>query len=88
MGFEWDKNKNDSNIEKHGIDFNDAKNVFNDEKRKISPDLRSNYGEDRWITIGKVVDTIMVVIYTIRNKAYRLISARYAKKKERDRYNK
>ncbi|OQX97250.1 MAG: hypothetical protein B6I20_13055 [Bacteroidetes bacterium 4572_117] len=88
MGFEWDKNKNDSNIEKHGIDFNDAKNVFNDDKRKISPDLRSNYGEDRWITIGKVVDTIMVVIYTIRNKAYRLISARYAKKKERDRYNK
>ena len=88
MEFEWDKNKNDSNIEKHGIDFNDAKEIFNDKKRKISPDLRKNYGEDRWITIGKVVDTVMVVVYTIRNNVYRLISARYAKKKERDRYNK
>ena len=88
MEFEWDKNKNDSNIEKHGIDFNDAKDIFNDEKRKISPDLRIDYGEDRWITIGKVIDTIMVVVYTIRNDAYRLISARYAKKKERGRYNK
>lgn len=28
MEFEWDENKNKSNIEKHGIDFNDAKIIF------------------------------------------------------------
>ena len=88
MEFEWDENKNSSNIKKHGIDFNDAKHIFEDKQRKTSPDLRIDYGEDRWITIGKVIDTIMVVVYTIRSNVCRLISARYAKKKERDEYNK
>ncbi len=87
MKFEWDENKNKSNQDKHGIDFNDAKEVFEDSNRKISPDLRKNYGEDRWITIGKIVDLIIVVVYTFRDSAYRIISARYAKKKERKTYN-
>jgi uncharacterized protein len=88
MEFEWDDNKNMSNIEKHGIDFNEAKNVFKDQKRKTSPDLRIDYGEDRWITVGKVLDVIMVVIFTIRKSVCRIISARYAKRKERDFYSK
>ena len=83
MEFEWDKNKNKSNIEKHGIDFSYAKDVFFDRKRISSPDLRKDYGENRWVSIGKFADTIIVVIYTIRNNIYRIISARYAKKKER-----
>ena len=87
MKFEWDENKNKSNQDKHGIDFNDAKEVFEDNNRKTSPDLRQNYGEDRWITIGKILDIIIVVVYTVRNTAYRIISARYAKKKERKFYN-
>jgi len=87
MEFVWDESKNKSNQEKHGIDFNNAKNVFNDTGRKTSPDLRNDYGEDRWITIGKLIDTIIVVVYTIRDTAYRIISARYAKKKEREIYN-
>ena len=87
MKFEWDENKNKSNQDKHGIDFNDAKEVFEDNNRKTSPDLRQNYGEDRWITIGKILDIIIVVVYTIRDTAYRIISVRYAKKKERKSYN-
>jgi len=87
MEFEWDESKNKSNRKKHGIDFNDAKEVFKDENRKTSPDLRVDYGEDRWVTIGKLIDTIIVVIYTIRETTYRIISARYAKKKERETYN-
>ncbi|MCK5536918.1 MAG: BrnT family toxin [Bacteroidales bacterium] len=86
MEFEWDGNKNKSNLEKHGIDFNQSKDVFNDKNRMSSPDLRKDYGEDRWITLGKITDTIIVVVYTIRNTVYRIISARYAKKKERETY--
>ncbi len=88
MNFEWDENKNSSNKEKHGIDFNDAKKLFEDKKRTTSPDLRKIYGEDRWVTIGKILDIIIVVVYTIRDDSYRIISARYAKKKERKTYNK
>ncbi len=88
MKFEWDENKNKSNQDKHGIDFNNAKEVFQDNNRKTSPDLRKDYGEDRWITVGKILDIIIVVVYTIRDTAYRIISARYAKKKEREIYKK
>ena len=35
MKFEWDENKNKSNQDKHGIDFNNAKEVFQDNNRKI-----------------------------------------------------
>jgi len=47
MEFEWDENKNKSNKQKHGIDFNDTKEVFKDENSKIAHDLRKDYGEDR-----------------------------------------
>lgn len=88
MEFEWDENKNLLNKVKHNLDFNYAKEIFDDENRKISPDLRIDYNEDRWITVGKVNDIIIVVVYTIRNQSFRLISARYAKKSERIFYNK
>ena len=87
MEFEWDENKNKSNQEKHGLDFNDAKEVFNDENSKVSQDLRKDYGEYRWKIIGKIYGSIISVIYTFRNKGIRIISARKASKKERDEYN-
>ena len=87
MEFEWDENKNKSNHEKHGIDFNDAKDVFKDDNSKVSPDLRKDYGENRWKIIGKIYGSIISVIYTIRDKAIRIISARKASRKERDEYN-
>ncbi len=86
MKFEWDENKNKSNRKKHGIDFNDAKEVFKDPNRTNSEDNRQDYGEKRWITIGKMYKVIIVVVYTIRD-ATRIISARMANKKERKHYN-
>jgi len=86
MDLDWNENKNKSNLEKHGIDFNTLSEFFQDTNRKTSPDLRVDYGEDRWITIGKLKDIIIVVVYTIRNSTYRIISARPAKKKEREIY--
>jgi hypothetical protein len=88
MEFDWDENKNKSNQDKHGIDFNDAKDVFNDKNSKVSEDLRKDYGESRWKIIGKIFGSIISVIYTIRDKAVRIISARKAGQKERDEYNK
>ena len=88
MRFEWDKNKNKSNKEKHGIIFNEAKEVFYDENRINYQDRRNNYPEVRWITIGKMFKTVIVVVYTIRNTGIRIISARMSNKKERIKYNK
>ncbi len=87
MKFEWDDNKNQLNITKHGIDFNDAKRVFEDNKRLSSEDNRKNYGEKRWITIGKLKSVLIVVVYTHKTDVIRIISARLASKKEREKYN-
>lgn len=44
MKYEWDEAKNLVNIEKHGIDFNDAHELFEGDKLVI-PDTRQDYGE-------------------------------------------
>jgi hypothetical protein len=49
-------------------------------------DNRKDYGEQRFKTIGKALDLILSVIYTVRNATIRLISARSASKKERNIY--
>ena len=86
MKFEWDENKNRKNIRKHGIDFNDAKEVFKDEKRVSFEDDRKDYGETRWSTIGAILGFVVFVVYTIRDTAIRIISARKANKREKDKY--
>jgi len=86
MEFEWAENKNKLNKEKHDIEFNDAKEVFNDPKRTNSEDKRKDYGEKRWITIGKVANVFLTVVYTGRD-AIRIISARRSNSKERNEYN-
>ena len=82
---EWDDNKAEINWKKHRIHFEDAALVFLDDNRIDEFDeLHSDY-EDRVKTIG-LVDKILAVIYTERSKKYRIISARYATKKEESDY--
>lgn len=83
--FEWDDEKNVSNISKHSIDFNDISKVFENEML-IKKDLRQNYGEDRYIGLGTLSDFVIVVVWTLRNKKIRIISARHANKNERNIY--
>ncbi len=54
MEFDWDENKNNSNKEKHGISFEEAKGVFNDDQRITYEDSRNDYGEVRFIMIGYI----------------------------------
>ena len=67
MTFEWDDNKEQINIKKHGMDFETASRVFDDENRiEIYDDLHSDY-EDRYITIGMIKYTYSTkfIIYKI-----------------------
>ncbi len=87
MEFEWDENKNKANQEKHNIDFDFACKVFEDNSKIEWEDIRIDYGEQRFITLGKYRNTLLTVVYTIRETKFRLISARAAKKQERNIYN-
>ena len=83
MVFEWDEEKNRSNLKKHGIDFRTAARVFQDDDRiEIYDEKHSSKNEDRYITIG-IVNKLLYVVYTDRRDAIRLISARVATKEER-----
>ncbi|RAP33964.1 hypothetical protein DID80_07705 [Candidatus Marinamargulisbacteria bacterium SCGC AAA071-K20] len=86
MEFEWDEEKNKSNIKKHGLSFEEVRDVFLG-ILVTSMDIRLDYGETRYISIGILEDIIViVVIHTNRNGRVRLISARLAKEKERRQY--
>jgi uncharacterized protein len=82
LKFEWDENKNKSNQRKHGIGFDRAKDVFEDENAIEYPE-KIKEGESRFVIVGKILGKIIIaVVFTIRAAAYRIISARQAKKNE------
>ena len=84
--FEWDSVKEAANIKKHGIDFDTATLVFEDESRIEEYDKAHSDREDRYNVIG-MVDDILFVVYTERGDKVRIISARLATKPERKRYH-
>ena len=92
LNFVWDEDKNQSNIRKHGVDFQTAALVFKDTLRLEYPDPNHSEEEERYITIGLVHD-VLVVSYCDRENwmtgstDIRIISARLANRKEREVYN-
>jgi Uncharacterized protein conserved in bacteria len=88
--FEWDSNKARDNLHKHGIRFEDAVQVFDDPDHLARQDRYQN-GEWRWQTIGLVHGIIVILVaHTVRYESgleiIRIISARKADRKERERY--
>jgi uncharacterized DUF497 family protein len=78
--FEWNEEKDKANLEKHGISFAQAKEVF--ERKYVSVPSSRNQ-EDRYIVVGVFEENIFIsVICTNRGKKIRIISARVSKKKE------
>lgn len=86
MRFEWNEAKNQANIRKHGIDFNDVPGIFQHPVLSLR-DERQDYGEERWISIGWIRSLVGVVVYTERRgNVIRVISARKATQQEAKRY--
>ncbi|WP_375492552.1 BrnT family toxin [uncultured Nostoc sp.] len=86
MKFEWDKNKNQQNIQKHGISFEEATEIF-DGVVFTSIDERYDYEEIREVSIGSIQGVVIITVaHTDRNGKIRLISARKATPKERRTY--
>jgi hypothetical protein len=87
LDFEWDEEKNEANIAKHGIAFQEAALIF----RGITLteiDVRQDYGEVREISIGSLPEqVVIVVVHTNRSGVTRMISARSANRAERRKYD-
>jgi uncharacterized protein len=78
--FEWDEDKNDKNVQKHGINFQTAQYAFIDPKRVIAEDISHSKKEKRYYCFGKVKGCILTVRFTHRSNSIRIIGAGYWRK--------
>jgi uncharacterized DUF497 family protein len=86
VDFEWDDAKNKANIRKHGLDFTNAREIF-DAPMLAEIDNSEDYGEKRFVGIGFLRNIIVVIIFTEpRSETIRVISLRKALKYEREKF--
>ena len=87
MSFEWNIDKAEKNVRKHGISFEEALTVFKDTLSLTYPDTDHSADEDRYLIIGlSSFGNVLVISHTFRNGNIRIISARKATKKEQHFY--
>lgn len=89
LKFEWDENKNQLNIQKHGVSFQEAITVFKDQNAVILTDDVHSENEERFLLIGLSHKyNILVVCHCYRSDEtiIRIISARKATKNEKENY--
>ena len=86
---EWDEGKHAANLAKHGVDFADLLELFEDETA-TEPDERFQYEEDRLLTLGILNGRVIAVAHTETEVgsdiSIRIISARKAEKHEQEHY--
>jgi uncharacterized DUF497 family protein len=85
MRFEWYEQKRLENLRKHGIDFVDAKEIWQGAVLEVSS-AQQEHGEQRHIAYGVLDGRIIAVVFTWRGESRRLISARRARRYERQNY--
>ncbi len=85
MQIEFDPPKRNATLEARGLDMAEAGEVF-DGTNLTFVDIRFEYGEQRFITIGLLHDRMVVIAWTPRGAARRIISMRKANEREQSKY--
>ena len=77
----WHETKRRANLKKHGLDFTDAAHVLAGITCTFE-DARFEYGEQRFVTLGMLRDTVVVMAHTETAREFRIISMRKATRHE------
>jgi uncharacterized DUF497 family protein len=85
MDTEYDDRKRALTLEQRGLDFAEAAILFEGAVLTIEDDRR-NYGEQRFQTLGRLGGKIVMVVWTPRRDARRIISLRECNAREREAY--
>ena len=85
MSIEFDEEKRAATLKARGLDMARAGEVF-EGATLTDEDDRRNYGEDRFITIGFLDERMVILVWTPRNDACRIISMRKANEREKALY--
>ena len=88
MRFIWDESKNRRNRKRHGVSFEEASTLFAQGNQYLDIfDEAHSFDEDRFIAIGSIAGGIVLVVYTEEDDdVVRIISARFATKREAEMY--
>ena len=87
LKFEWDPQKAESNLAKHGVPFEEAATAFGDLLGRITNDPRHSVDEERFVLLGlSQQQHLLAVMFVQREEAIRIISARRAIPRERRDY--
>lgn len=85
MKIEYNQDKRLRTLKERGLDFEYAPLVF-EGFHYTGEDDRKDYGERRYITVGTLLDKVVVIVWTPRGDATRIISMRIAHEDEREEY--
>lgn len=87
MEFEWDPDKADSNLRKHGVSFDEAATAFADPLSLTIPGPDHSSEEDRFVLMGETYHgRLIVVVFMERGERFRIISVRLVTRSERRSY--
>ena len=87
MGFDWDDGNVYKNENKHGLNYKHIEEVFFNEPLLIVEDFSHSYGECRCVAFGRDnQNSKIMIVFTVRAKLIRVISARAMTKKEKKFY--
>lgn len=87
--FEWDSKKAAANVRKHGVAFEEARTVFEDDEALLMSDPEHSVGEERFVLVGLSAALRVIVVVHCElddGDVIRIISARKADRGERDDY--
>lgn len=85
--FVWDKGNKDKSWLKHKVSNQECEEVFEDKNKKIFKDPVHSQTEKRYILIGMTKnEKLLFIVFTMRNKKVRVISARNINKREKELY--
>ena len=85
MKFEFDENKSNTNKEKHGLDFDEARALWEDRDLLEIP-AKAVQDENRYLVIGKIEKKHWSAVITYRGDAVRIISVRRSREVEVEYY--
>lgn len=84
MRYEWDERKRRANLREHGLDFSDARKVFEHRPALIRADTSEDYGEERWQLLGLLHFLPVVIAFSEPEpNVRRIVSFRKAVQHER-----
>jgi len=85
MRIDFDSDKREKALAERGLDFARAAEIFAG-RHFTAEDVREDYSEPRYITVGKLDGRMVVMVWTPRGEVRRIISMRKANEREQTRY--